>query len=95
MKLLERNDELFYLQKRIFILKDYQMCLRKRLYLIKNNYALKTEYEKNEIEIVTYQTRVLIAGNVKTISLLEEQLDKETDDYIYLLGTIKANCECQ
>ena len=68
------DKEICDLQNQIFIVKDYLMCLHKRLYLIRTNYVLKTEYEKNEIAIITYETKHQIVKHTKCVSQLENEL---------------------
>ena len=48
------------------------MALVKRLAMVKINYASKTEYERNEIEIVTHETRQLIAKTLHNIGQQEK-----------------------
>ena len=61
--------EILSLKQHIFACKGLLMCLYKRLFFIRNNYALKTDFEKNEIEITCYETKQLI---IKKSNLIRE-----------------------
>ena len=66
------NRNLDNLQGHIIELKNYCMALRKRLVLIKENYAIKTENEKNEIDILIYETEEkirIVKHRVKKLEL--------------------------
>jgi hypothetical protein len=66
--------EILSLKQHIFACKGLLMCLYKRLFYIRNNYALKTDYEKNEIEIICYQTKQQIIRNSNLIGEYENNL---------------------
>jgi len=66
--------EILSLKQHIFACKGLLMCLYKRLFYIRNNYALKTDYEKNEIEIICYQTKQQIIRNSNLIREYENNL---------------------
>ena len=65
------NDELIVLQDHIMIRKNYSLVLHKRLVLIREDYALKTEHEKNEVEIGVYETLIKLNQNNSRITEME------------------------
>ena len=66
--------EILSLRQHIFACKGLLMCLYKRLFYVRNNYALKSDYEKNEIEIICYQTKQQIIRNSNLIREYENNL---------------------
>ncbi len=90
------NSVLETLKRAIDFKKNYVIMLEKRLVLIKKDLSLKSEYERNEIDIITYQTlslinnaNVFIENKEKefTIELIEfyadlEELDKNFNDVL-------------
>jgi len=66
--------EILSLKQHIFACKGLLMCLYKRLFYVRNNYALKSDYEKNEIEIICYQTKQQIIRNSNLIREYENNL---------------------
>lgn len=67
------EKEIIALKNHIFDCKKLVICLHKRLFLIRNNFALKSDYEKNEIEIICHETRQQIIS--KTNKIREYQND--------------------
>lgn len=90
------NSVLENLKRAIDFKKNYVIMLEKRLVLIKKDLSLKTDYERNEIDIITYQTlslinnaNIFIENKEKefAIELIEfyadlEELDKNFNDVI-------------
>jgi hypothetical protein len=60
------------LQNTLAVHKKMLDCLEKRLVLVHIDYALKNEYEKNEIEIVKIKTQGEIDALKKVIKMREE-----------------------
>jgi hypothetical protein len=56
------NRVLESLKRAIDYKKNYVLLLEKRLVLLKKDLSLKSEYERNEIDIITYQTLSLISN---------------------------------
>jgi len=83
------DKEISDLQNQIFLVKDYLMCLHKRLYLIRTNYVLKSEYEKNEIEIIGYETKQQIVKHTKCVFKLENDLLYMMKDYFVGLDEVE------
>lgn len=73
--------EILSLKQHIFACKGLLMCLYKRLFYIRNNYALKSDYEKNEIEIICYQTKQLIIRKSNLIREYENDLKLKISMY--------------
>jgi hypothetical protein len=57
----------------IFRLKKIKECLNLRLFWIRDGFAKKSEYEKNEIEIVSHETFL------KLLELDKKIIQKQTD----------------
>lgn len=57
----------------IFSLKKIKECLNLRLFWIRDGFATKSEYEKNEIEIVSHETFL------KLLELDKKIIQKQTD----------------
>jgi hypothetical protein len=49
------------------------------LLFVRNNYALKSDYEKNEIEIICYETKQLIVRKSNKIREYEIELRLKID----------------
>jgi hypothetical protein len=71
--------EILSLKQHIFACKGLLMCLYKRLLFVRNNYALKSDYEKNEIEIICYETKQLIVRKSNKIREYEIELRLKID----------------
>lgn len=69
------------LKKAIDFKNSYILALRKRLVLIKKDYSLKSEYEKNEIEIITFQTLSIIGHATRFIQEKQEELNIELNQF--------------
>lgn len=74
MKSTVLDKDICDLQNQIFVVKNNLMCLYKRLYLIRTNYVLKSDYEKNEVEIITYETKHLIVKYTRCVAQMENDL---------------------
>ena len=67
------NHELSNLQNHCIFLKNYAMALRKRIMLVRDGFALKTEHEKNEVDVIVYETLAKI--NVTETKIYQLQLE--------------------
>lgn len=65
--------------------------LEKRLVLIKKDLSLKSEYERNEIDIITYQTLSLIANANTFISNKEKEFTIELVEFYADLEELDKN----
>ena len=65
------NTKTINFLKAIHFKKMYVLALTKRLNLIRQGFSSKTEYEKNEIEIIEFQTRFAIYSANSTINEME------------------------
>jgi hypothetical protein len=75
------NHELFILQDHCIFLKNYAMALRKRVVLVRDGFALKTEYEKNEVDVIAYETLVKINTTEKKIQQLQLEYTHKLNAY--------------
>jgi hypothetical protein len=87
------NKDLDIMQKQIFALKNYISALYKRLSLIKNGYATKSNYEKNEIDIVIHDTKYLIGKKSIALKCLESDFKKRAEDYFGKIEEVSKNYE--
>ena len=90
------------LQETLAVHKKMLDCLEKRLVLVHIDYALKNEYEKNEIEIVKIKTQGEIDALKKVIKMREEyfinymknfsiQMEECEKEYEDILSKAKLN----
>lgn len=71
------NEQLNNLQDNIIFLKNYVLVLEARLLLLRENHSLKSEYEKNEVSILTYETLAKISSTKFRISKLQTKFEAE------------------
>lgn len=71
-----KNTKLNSLKEFIQFKKNYLLTLKKRIFLIKTNFADKCEYEKNEVDIQSYETLI----KINNITRLIEEKEKEYED---------------
>lgn len=62
------------LQHFIHATQCYLVSLRMRLFMIRNNYSNMTAQEKNETDIVKYETRILISKTKRLIDVKTKEL---------------------
>ena len=68
-----------YIEKQltdIFHLEYIRECLELRIKLCKTDYSNKNEYEKNEIELLIYQTRYSIINTAEKVKDKRKDLDE-------------------
>lgn len=87
------SKDLELLQNQIIALKDYISSLFKRLSLIKINFANKTNYEKNEVEIVIYETKYLITKKLFTLKCLEKDFQTKLTEHNEKVNEVNNNYE--
>lgn len=75
------NTTIMSLKRAIDFKNSYVLALRKRLVLIKKDYSLKNEYEKNEIEIITFQTLSIIGHATRFIQEKKSELNVELNQF--------------
>lgn len=75
------NTTIMSLKRAIDFKNSYVLALRKRLVLIKKDYSLKNEYEKNEIEIITFQTLSIIGHATRFIQEKKSELNIELNQF--------------
>jgi hypothetical protein len=71
------NGQLTNLQDNIIFLKNYVLVLEARLLLLRENHSLKSEYEKNEVSILTYETLAKISSTKFRIGKLQLKFEAE------------------
>ena len=67
------NDFVADLTAQIFSLKKLKECFKIRLFWIRDGFAKKSEFEKNEIEIVSHETFL------KLLELDKKIIQKQSD----------------
>jgi hypothetical protein len=87
------NDNLFILQNHCVFLKNYAMALRKRVILIREGFALKTEHEKNEVDVIVYETLVKINVTEKKIQQLQLEYTHKLNAYFNDLEELNQQFE--
>lgn len=88
-----KNTSIMSLKKAIDFKNSYILALRKRLVLIKKDYSLKSEYEKNEIEIITFQTLSIIGHATRFIQEKKEELNIELNQFYSDLEELDSEYE--
>lgn len=71
--------------------KNYVLALLKRLLFIRECFILKTEKEKNEIEIEEYEIAEKIKLSVRQISQMEDAFTKEFNQFAVDLNDVTEN----
>jgi hypothetical protein len=81
------------LQNTLNVHKKLLECLEKRLVLIHTDYALKNEYEKNEIEITKIRTQGEIDSIKKVINERENYFEKYMKQFVIDAEEVEQNYE--
>ena len=76
------ENALLNLERAIHFKKRYILSLYKRLCLIRKDYVLKSEYEKNEIEITELQTKSIIIRTICKVSQMEEEFSSKINSIV-------------
>jgi hypothetical protein len=84
-------QEIQDMQDHIIALKNYCMALHKRISLVRENYAIKSEKEKNEVAITTYETEIKINTIKQKISKLQLTFYYQINSYINDLNDEQSN----
>lgn len=87
------NKELDLMQNQILALKKYIFSLHKRLALITHNYSLKNNFDKNEVDIISYETKCLITQKFFSLKSLEENFKNKLDEYNDRVKEVLTNYE--
>lgn len=87
------NYELVALQEGILAMKKYVLALHKRLALVRNGFSLKSEYEKNEVDIVVFETLAKISNANKKIYQLQTEFGYKTMAFLNDLEELNRNFE--
>ena len=87
------NKKLSQLKTFIDFKKNYVMALTKRMVLIKKDYSKKCEYERNEIDVVMYETLSLISSANKSIEDAEKKYEEELICFCHELNEVDLNYE--
>ena len=69
------------------------MALRKRVILIREGFALKTEHEKNEVDVIVYETLVKINVTEKKIQQLQLEYTHKLNAYLNDLEELNQHFE--
>jgi len=77
--------------KQVFNLEYLLECYELRIKLCKENYAQKSEFEKNELELLIFKTRHHIATTRKLIGEWKIELNDNLKIYFQELKELKEN----
>ena len=80
-----------YLRNTINFKKDYVLCLHKRLLLIKEGFCEKSEFQRNEIDILKYETVSIINNSNNFIKKKEEEYRIELSEFYEDLNDLEKN----
>ena len=87
------NTKLDSLKEFIQFKKNYLLTLKKRIFLIKTNFAEKCEYEKNEVDIQSYETLIKISKLNRFIAEKESEYEDELIRFYLDLEELEKNYE--
>lgn len=85
------NSRLNFLRNTINFKKDYVLCLHKRLLLIKEGFCEKSEFQRNEIDILKYETVSIINNANNFIKKKEEEYRIELGEFYEDLNDLEKN----
>lgn len=88
-----KNIKIDSLKEFIQFKKNYLLSLKKRIALIKTNFADKSEYEKNEVDIQSYETLIKINNLTKFIIQKESEYENELIQFYLELEELEKNYE--
>lgn len=80
-----------FLRNTINFKKDYVLCLHKRLLLIKEGFCEKSEFQRNEIDILKYETVSIINNANNFIKKKEEEYRIELSEFYEDLNDLEKN----
>lgn len=78
-----RNDVLQPMLNDIFTLASIKDCLELKLHLQKTNWHLKSEYERNEIELEKFKINLELSRLKKQISIKHKEIQEAIVIYIF------------
>ncbi len=85
------NIKLDSLKEFIQFKKNYLLTLKKRIFLIKTNFADKCEYEKNEVDIQSYETLIKINNVSRFIADKEKEYEDELIQFYCDIEEVEKN----
>jgi hypothetical protein len=85
------NTKLDSLKEFIQFKKNYLLTLKKRIFLIKTNFAEKCEYEKNEVDIQSYETLIKINNVTRFIADKEKEYEDELIRFFCDIEEVEKN----
>jgi hypothetical protein len=85
------NTKLDSLKEFIQFKKNYLLTLKKRIFLIKTNFAEKCEYEKNEVDIQSYETLIKINNVTRFIADKEKEYEDELIQFFCDIEEVEKN----
>jgi len=88
-----KNKKIDSLGEFIQFKKNYLLSLKKRIALIKTNFSDKSEYEKNEVDIQSYETLIKINNLTKFITQKESEYENELIQFYLELEEVEKNYE--
>ena len=86
---MQNNKRIEDLCRAIHFKKNYCIALKKRLHLIKTDYSLKSEFQKNEVEILNSETLWLLFGELKAYKRNEQTLVCDLEEFYSDLEELK------
>lgn len=78
-------------EENIIFLKNYVLALETRLALLKEGYSTKSDYDKNEVRILNYETLAKISHTKTKIAKLEYKYTSELNQFLVDLKDIDDN----
>lgn len=88
-----KNIKIDSLREFIQFKKNYLLSLKKRIALIKTNFAEKSEYEKNEVDIQSYETLIKINKLNRFIAEKESEYEDDLIRFYLDLEELDKNYE--
>jgi hypothetical protein len=88
-----KNIKIDSLREFIQFKKNYLLSLKKRIALIKTNFAEKSEYEKNEVDIQSYETLIKIDKLNRFIAEKESEYEDNLIRFYLDLEELEKNYE--
>jgi hypothetical protein len=85
------NSKLDFLKNTINFKKDYVLSLHKRLLLIREGFCEKSEFQRNEIDILKYETVSIINNANNFIKKKEEEYRIELGEFYEDLNDLEKN----
>lgn len=87
------NTQLNSLQSLIIVKKNYVMALHRRIAMAGIGSATKTDYEKNEIDILVYETLNKVWHTEKQLKQLEQEYENLMEEFLNDLAEVNEHYE--